>query len=126
MRKVVLIPLFLLFTLFAGDFLFLTDRASAGCCMCGTCKWGCTCRGTTAACPSCAFPSSPMVSQLRQPFSRLLFETHTSNLVYQLADERQCQQKMLRFTLLGEKYPPFNEQVFFVGEILSVPPPSMN
>lgn len=119
MRKVLLVPLFMLFTLFTGDFLFLTNYASAGCCMCGTCGWGCTCRGTTAGCPKCAFPDTPMVRQVRQPLSPFISGTITSNHLRKLAHERQCQDKILRLTLLQDRYQAFDEQAFVVGSIPS-------
>jgi len=120
MRKVLLIPLFILFTLFTGDFIFVTNHASADCCMCGTCKWGCTCRGTTEACPKCAFPDTPMVRQVRQPLSQFFSGTITSNLLHQLAARRECQHTILRLTLLEERYQAFNEQAFLVSSIPSM------
>jgi hypothetical protein len=115
MRKIGLVPLFVLFTLFTSDYIFLTGQASAGCCMCGTCQWGCTCRGTTAACPKCAFPETRIARQVGQLFSQYFSETVNSNLLRKLAT-RQCQDKIVsRLTLLDEPDRAFAEHPFVVG-----------
>ncbi len=60
-----LVPMALFFMFLCGQGLILITQASAGCCMCGSCKVYCTCPGQ-GACNWCAAPNSaedPMVSE---------------------------------------------------------------
>ncbi len=119
MRKVFLCMLFSLFTLFSGDFLFTTNTANAACCMCTSCSSWCTCRGTTAACPKCAFPDSPTFGKERQLLSELFVSANWFGQPRQFANESQCKRKIMRLVLLEAKYQTFKEQPFLVTNMPS-------
>lgn len=62
MMRMSILPAFLLFIFFAGEGLVVVNQANAVCCMCGTCRSGCTCPGV-GACYRCNTPD-PSLMQL--------------------------------------------------------------
>jgi hypothetical protein len=62
MMRIFILSALLLFVSFAGEGLILVNQANAGCCMCGTCRSGCTCPGV-GSCYRCNTPD-PSLMQL--------------------------------------------------------------
>lgn len=51
--------------LVGGEAFFLANQAYAACCMCGTCRYGCTCPGI-GSCPKCNAPDPLMQYDIPQ------------------------------------------------------------
>jgi hypothetical protein len=62
MMRMFILSGLLLFVSFAGEGFILVNQANAGCCMCGTCRSGCTCPGV-GSCYRCNTPD-PSLMQL--------------------------------------------------------------
>jgi hypothetical protein len=62
MMRMFILPALLLFGFFTGEGLILVNQANAACCMCGTCRSGCTCPGV-GSCYRCNTPD-PSLKQL--------------------------------------------------------------
>lgn len=118
MHRLILVPFVFLFTLFTGEFLFLTNQATAGCCMCGNpcVPWKCTCRGTTPGCPYCALPDTLSVREISKSQSAFDVQAVTSDRLRKLALDRQCPQNNYRSRLLDGKYMLFTEPAFVQAE----------
>jgi hypothetical protein len=118
MQKVILVSLFILFTLLSGGILLVADQAYAGCCMCGTCKkFGCTCRGTTPGCPACTRPVTVSMRDISDPRSAFDVQAITSNDRFtKLALDRQCPQNAYWLRLLEKRETLVLEPAFLQGE----------
>lgn len=62
MMRMSILPALLLFLFVTGEGLIVVNQASAVCCMCGTCRSGCTCPGV-GSCFRCNTPD-PSLMQL--------------------------------------------------------------
>ena len=108
MCKGLLVMLLTLSALLTADFLFVTNHAAAGCCMCGTCKpWLCTCRGPgVPGCPQCALPGPfSLRKEIRDSGSIFLVEAVTSARFPRLTIDGSCTRNRQMLRLMDRIHP---------------------